>query len=402
MVMVEERPYSNDIQTKSLDELKAYIQANPGIVIKRDAIAIPGELKTEFYHLFNKVRQDTVKDILGANLLERAWELSDNYTAIEQVICRKPGPITPGREKKVEGIKKSLSGPFAILREKLGFGNGFKFDEIILDNELRTFLSCPIEGLSRVLFEPLFGLLQEKISEDGFWKTIETEILPLFLQLYHSGYDKWVILNLFKMLKVKKFYKPESRIIDGSELLNLSRIHAEGEDTYPALADTAMLNFESEWQRCSLCTTDIVILSTAGVYIGIKSGFSAGLYNLTNSNIRPNIQFAPLIPLQKYAPILIYSGYNALDASLVADKKRFLRPDWVIQCKDNLNLWDENDIVKAERLHNCMQPLKGTIVLLGPFATERSTYKQDSGISSFNVGFNSSGLKSVIAYLLEK
>jgi hypothetical protein len=201
----------NNSWQNTLNELNAYISANPDIVIKHDSIDIPENLRPGFYRLFDRVRQEIVQAELG-ELLDRAQILSNNYFAIEQIICKKHVSVDLSQKKAINQIKKTLSSPFDRLRDKIGFG-GFKFDEITLDEDLNQSLSCPPKGLSRVLFEPLFNLLQDKISVDDFNNTIKDNIPSAFRQLYHSGYEKWIILSLLKALKIKTAFKSSSNIV---------------------------------------------------------------------------------------------------------------------------------------------------------------------------------------------
>ena len=47
---------------KEYSELKEYVSNNPRIKISRDVIAIPGDVRPEFYQLFNKTREVFLKE----------------------------------------------------------------------------------------------------------------------------------------------------------------------------------------------------------------------------------------------------------------------------------------------------------------------------------------------------
>jgi hypothetical protein len=178
----------NSSWQNTLSEMQEYITANSAIVMKRDTVVIPENLRPEFYRLFDKIRLEIVQAELG-ELLDRAQKLSNNYIAIEETICKKNNKEKNlSQRKQIDDIKKTLSSPFERFRDRLGFG-GFKFEDITLDDELRIFLLDPPRALARVLYEPLFDLLKGKAEFSDFELAIKEKLPAAFRQLYHSGYE---------------------------------------------------------------------------------------------------------------------------------------------------------------------------------------------------------------------
>ncbi len=377
----------------TLDELKAYINANPEIVIKRDAVTIPEDVKPGFYRLFDKIREEIVEAELG-ELIGRARVLSDNYIAARGAISRQ------GEERVSPKGKGILSRLFNRLRGKPK-DNSFRFDEVVLDDNLEEFLSCPDKAMFRVLFEPLFNLLQEKVTLSAFKDIVKEKLSFTFRQLYHSGYEKWIILSLLKIMSIDAAYEVESHIITGREIIEQSRNEFEGVEKYPVSKNTNIFKSIPKMELVALSTTDIILKMTASEnYLGIKSGFAQGeAYIAQESKTRKNIPFESVISFQKDAPLLIYKSNNPADVSLVADKNRFWRPDAIILCRENADLYTSEDRGKTKIIHDSLKPIIGTFVLKGPFAGGSEEYKQEDGISVLDIGFNPLTLKPVIERL---
>ena len=149
---------------KEYSELKEYVSNNPWIKISRDVIAIPGDVRPEFYQLFNKTREAFLKEKYQT-LLDEATSLSSNYAqaALE--------------------VTKSLG-----------------LYEIKLPEKLNWFLNDPVNGLIRSIYNSLFDLLKEEIDMDTFERKASESIKISFRQLLKSGYEKWVVLSLVNIL----------------------------------------------------------------------------------------------------------------------------------------------------------------------------------------------------------
>jgi hypothetical protein len=384
----------------TLNELKEYIAVNSEVVMKHDTVAIPEGLKPEFYRLFDKVRLEIVQAKLG-ELLDRAQELSSNYIAIEETICKRHKEKDLPQRKQIDAIKKTLSSPFERFRDRLGFG-GFKFDEITLDDELRIFLLDPPKALSRVLYEPLFDLLKGKIEFSDFELAIKEKLPAAFRQLYHSGYEKWAILNLLKSFRIGTAYEAINPVITRRQIMKQNIAHIVKSAEPPALKQTKVLMLKSTWDIHALCESDLILKPlNKKVFVGIKSGFKRGASDITHGKtLRPTLPFNSVVSLQQDMPLLLYVGDRSSDVSIVAGNTVFLRPDIVIQCRENEDLWNNAEIERVALVHNALQPLIGTFLISGPFAAENNI--QATGITTINAGFNPSLLSPIIDCLALK
>jgi hypothetical protein len=137
------------------------------------------------------------------------------------------------------------------------------------------------------------------------------------------------------------------------------------------------------------------------IFVGIKSGFKRGASDITHGKtLRPILPFNSVVSLQQDVPLLLYVGNKSSDVSVAAGNTVFLRPDIVIQCKENEGLWSDAELEKVMLIHNALQPLIGTFLISGPFAAENNIHA--AGITTINAGFNPSLLSPIIDCLTLK
>lgn len=136
---------------EAYSEFTEYIAGNPKIKIGRSVIAIPADVRPEFYRLFDTVRVAFLKERFPA-LLDEAEPLSKNY-------------------KEVRGEVAKLLG----------------LADISVPASLNWFLQEPTNGLIRVFFNPLFDLLKGKIDAAIFEQVASRSIESSFKGFYRRG-----------------------------------------------------------------------------------------------------------------------------------------------------------------------------------------------------------------------
>ena len=146
--------------------LQEYITQHPGIEIAHSVIAIPGELRSDFYSLFDRVRRNFVRENLPEHFLTKAGDLSENWA-------------------KIRGWVKA----------------NLELESIDIETNLRWFLENPMDGLIRRLYDPLFNLLQGKSDLVAFENTSREQVRDAFAQYYHEGYGRWATIALMEMLQ---------------------------------------------------------------------------------------------------------------------------------------------------------------------------------------------------------
>src|SRR5271157_4749811 len=111
------------IWPNAYEELQKFIAGHPAIEIDMNCIVISGDLRPEFYKLFDTVRVSFIRERFAAEL-EEAYALSAAY----------------GEASKA--VKEEM-----------------RLEDIEVNANLNWFLIDPINGLMRVLFDLLFDLL---------------------------------------------------------------------------------------------------------------------------------------------------------------------------------------------------------------------------------------------------
>jgi len=145
--------------------LLQFIAEDPRIVIRTSEVSIPQERRGEFYQRFDNVRSAVVE----ANLSELpidADELSRRYMQMEQEVIR------------ILGIER-----------------------IVMPVDLSSFLHEPREGLARVLYTPLFDLVQGKTTVEAFEERAVQDLKSSAAELFRLGYEWWAGLAMIKLLE---------------------------------------------------------------------------------------------------------------------------------------------------------------------------------------------------------
>ena len=148
----------------SYRELQNFIAAHPAIEIDMSSVVIPGDIRPEFYRLFDAVRSSFIKERFTAEL-NKACEMSAAYGAASKAV-----------------------------KEEM------RLEDIEIHADLNWFLLDPTNGLMRVLFDPLFDLLKGKTDMAGFTQVADAAVAGSFKALFREGYERWGELALLRLL----------------------------------------------------------------------------------------------------------------------------------------------------------------------------------------------------------
>ena len=136
---------------KAFEELEAFISDHKDIEIDADVVCLPGEVRVEFYRLFDAVRTGFVKERFPC-YIEEAAELSRHFLGVKQRLCSRLG---------LEGIDVSP--------------------------HLNWFINDPVNALGRVLFDPLFDVLKRKIDLSRFETMVDSSIKNAYGLLFREA-----------------------------------------------------------------------------------------------------------------------------------------------------------------------------------------------------------------------
>ena len=310
--------------------LQDFIKAKPSITISTLVLAIPGDVRTEFYRLFDAVRLAFVEEKFPA-VLEEAAILGQNYTRAEQE------------------VKELL-----------------KLDSIVALDFLNRFLHEPKSELIRELFNPLFELLRGTIDSATFEQQGLKGIQTTFERSHRLGYAKWVALSLVKMLESDKLFTitpPESKLDGHNEPLlcevdvpspQESKIMSfeHGPDNFPPFITPHFIVHSAKLNRYVSFRTELV---TPAEYIALNYVDQREWY--PTESLKKEYKAAMSDP-----SLLIYIGDGLDELALIADKDRMCRPDMIVEYRE-LRDWDDKDTPAKTKLYDVLNPRLGRYIV---------------------------------------
>ncbi len=359
---------------EALAELNSYVSAHPDVCIGKSSISIADTCKSEFYRLFDGAREALARD-LGGQYLAQAESLSRNYALTQHKLC---------------------GNRFNMRRLPFRPGAG-KLDRIVLGDELDEYLKAPLLSLRRALFDPLFSLLQGKMTLAVFEQAAGEGMRASFRRLQGAGYQIWLGFNLLDQLKADRYFNIEKKGITHQKLIKRRMAGLELADSLPPPGKTRAINLSREQTELpTIVPVDILARSsqTKG-YVGLKFGLEEACFSVTNAGSQ-----RPWLPPEKAGAylgsnsLLIYLAADAPSASLVADDTRVWRPDMVIEFADGAC----DTAQKAGRCSRELQPARGIFIVPIPPAAEHQSINADS-VPVISAGFDAANLKQIVSKL---
>jgi hypothetical protein len=319
---------------KEYSELKEYVANNPRIKISKAVIAIPGDVRPEFYQLFNKTREAFLKEKYQT-LLDEATPLSSNYAqaALE--------------------VTKSLG-----------------LYEIKLPDKLNWFLNDPVNGLIRSIYNSLFDLLKEEIDMGTFEHEALESIKISFRQLLKSGYEKWVVLSLVNLLAPDRaLVIPVEDIKEKCHELEPDEKTGLFEDQPPDPEETEILSLRRDLGEDAFIISDLIVRSTKlNRYVSIGADLTDATW--TAKAVSGKREWhrlrelgKDLVPIKNWPDLVIYIDDQPEDIALVADFSRFCRPDIIVECMEQVDWYQKGDLDKVRQNYDFFKPRLGSYIV---------------------------------------
>jgi hypothetical protein len=319
---------SNNWQ-KEYEDLEGFVSRNPELEIGMDTVVIPEELRPEFYRLFDRVRTTFVEEKC-ATLLDEGKTLSSHFAVAED-----------------ESIK--LLG----------------LTDIRLPAFLNWFLHEPNNGLTRQTFDPLFELLKGKTDAGTFEQVTSRNIERSFRALFRSGYEKWVVLSLVKLLASDRVFN-----VTAAELENSSGeqffIGAEGSVPEPKESDH--LSFEHRVEAIFMVPDLIVHSPKANRYVGFRTELGQAMFTAKNASAKRE-WYSLYSGKEQYGPalnwpdLLVYAADEPGDINLVADLEKICVPELIIECMGKKEWAEKDGLEKVKLHHDILKPKLGTYIV---------------------------------------
>ena len=310
-------------------QLTDFVSGHDEIRIAPEAVKLPAGARDEFYALFNDVRRTLIRQKLPA-LLEDALTLNRNITA--------------GEEEVTELLKlKSIS--YSAIME--------------------WFLHQPEESLMRAAFDLLFDLLKERVDSEQFEQSVCRAIKASFADSFSRGFEKWVALSLVSLLKADRIFQFAEHEVP------LSDAHRAGgnvREEVPVPKEANRIVFRYNRETAFVIPSFVINSALLNRYFSLRSDISEPLAFATEtSGNRDYYEFSSIksiLPsLMSPGVSFLYLADNPEDISLVADKKRFYRPDVIIECKTSDDWFSRNRLDTVKTHHRTLKPGAGTFII---------------------------------------
>lgn len=307
-------------------ELKQYIERNPSIKISPNVVAIPSNVRPEFYRLFDSVRVEFIKDNFP-QLITMASDLSTSYTKVEAEVI-----------------------------------SYLSLNEISLPTSLNWFLRDPVNGLMRLLFDPLFNLIKGKVSPEQFAEEATQKINDGFKDFFRQGFERWVVLALITLLKADKIYEVPCRELDTSSMEGQLTVGVI-EETPPEPIEAKRIVLQRSIAPAFIVPNFIIHSAVLDSYVSMRLEFGEVPIKARQVSSEREWLGAYVInrdPLAK-PDLLLFVDENLQNLNLIADLSRVCRPDMVIECVE-LD-WPETEQKRLVLQYDHFQPSLGTFVV---------------------------------------
>jgi hypothetical protein len=355
---------------QAYEKLRHFITKHPEIQITRHVIAIPENIRPEFYRLFNQVRTDFVKKQFP-NLPGETKRLKENYDQAEE---------------DVKGL--------------------LELEKISIAMDLYHFLNDAKGRLSQELLDLLFNLLKNQIDVETFEKEATIDLKRSYRELFHWVYQKWIALSLVKLLKAKKNFSVPVPSIEmtprGPKIVvdpkpvpkpensrEISFLH----DTTPVFIVPDFIIYSSRIRRYVALRTEIGNLDTTAEVMWKASEISTE--RQWHSHKELEFLWRKYYTLDLKFDLFLYTHNRPKDIALIADVERICRPDLILVCMERGDPL-EKGLEKSSLYKKFLNPKFGTfIVSISPFKKVGQD-KMEEETFLLTIGFNQAKMNSIV------
>jgi hypothetical protein len=311
-------------------ELTDYIARNPNIEISECIIALPGDVRPEFYRLFDTVRTKFIQENFPASL-ENSYALAKGFAEVSR--C----------------VKDTL-----------------KLEAINPRSEIKWFLQDPLNGLIRILFDPLFDLLKGKTDQNTFEEVLCRQISCLIKDSTHDGYKRWVALSLLLLTAPDRNYRvgdTENNTPDEGN--SESTVHQE---FVPETVETRNISFNPTPLDSFSLPSVLIHSQRLNNYISIQADFHEARWQA--KTVTPRQEWYEISAIKEefgnfelWPDLAVYTAEQPRQLALVADQLQVARPDIILEVRAERGWYrpEEADIIK--RHYDILKPRLATYVI---------------------------------------
>jgi hypothetical protein len=317
---------------RDYENLKLFIVKNPSIEITSECVMLPGEVRPEFYRLFDLVRTSFVKEKFVQEL-ENGYVLSKNWLE------------TSGE------VEKNLN-----------------LESIANSAGAKLFFNDPLDGLIQGLFDPLFNLLKNKINPTLFEQTATQVVRDDFNKYFRTGYRRWVIITLIKLLLPNGIYSVPVKDFNDNTVSGGDYNPGVHEVNVPEAVSTRVISFEHDLM-CSFLAPNVIVHSTKlGCFVSLREDYYEPQWKarfpsskqewLSVKDIKKEFGINNLWP-----DILINMADDISDLVLTADYFMIARPDVAVDFREEGDWFQKQGLDPVKRHYNVLKPILGAFVV---------------------------------------
>jgi len=314
-------------------ELQRFIAAHPAIEIDRSSVVIPGDIRHEFYKLFDTVRASFVRERFASEL-EKACVMSAAY----------------GETGK------------AVTQE-------MQLEDIEIHASLKWFLLDPTNGLMRVLFDPLFDLLKGKADLAGFTGVADTAVADSFKALFREGYELWGTLALLRLLTPDLMWLGKTHDFYTDPTMEGDIVEGNRDDVVPDPVESRKLVFDN-LVRASFVVPGVLVHSgRLASYISLRPNWYLPRWKARMLSER--LEWIELKTLYKdfgtdnlWPDMMIHvADERPEELKLLADYYHLARPEIIVEFMEEDDWWNAGRIEDIMRHNMALNPRLGSYVI---------------------------------------
>jgi hypothetical protein len=317
----------------SLTELRKFIADNPSIEIDPTCVSISGDMRPEFYKLFDRVRTAFLRKRFAPDL-EKASAMSTAWAEASKAV-----------------------------KEEM------RLEDIEINASLNWFLKDPVDGLMRGLFDPLFDLLKGKTDEAGFVKAGDAAVGESFKMLFREGYESWGSLALLHLLAPDRLWLGKTSDFYTDPTMEGDIVEGNRDDWVNDPFESKKLVFDNLVRASFVVPGALIHSARLNTYVGLRPRWYLPRWKARMISDRQD-----WIDLKKlyrdygtgnlWPDMLINTAEEGPeDLKLVADFYRLARPDAIIEFMEEDNWWDARQVESIMRHNLVMNPRYGTFVI---------------------------------------
>ena len=329
--------------------LTDYSAANPEIHIDVSEVSIPQHLRDTFYQHFDAIRNELVEEHCKS-LPVAADTLSENYVRSEKEII-----------------------------DLLGL------QRVDLPMDLSSFLRNPKEGLTRVLYNRLFELVQGRINMDEFEQLADADLSATTANLWRLGYEPWAALVLIRLFEPDKAFAVD---LD--------------EDYMPYVRGLEEIAFGRQFHHVAKRIPEFILHSRKfDKHIAVKMPLAREVetyYIPVEPPVKPKKRTGDTSYALDFRTMFLSFVPNLKDIPVFADihTRKIKSPDLMVEFLMHKELADPDALAGVKKRTEIMKPRLGTCLVVMDPAPDAEIEKPAENIEVFAVGFDRSRLQPII------